>query len=46
MTSLAAAFFLCPEIDPVLTLSISDIPVHRQWPMGPDGVGKEAWVDP
>ncbi|MCF4970693.1 hypothetical protein CV014_28170 [Nostoc sp. CMAA1605] len=31
--SFAAAFFLFPEIDPVLTLSISDIPVRHNWPM-------------
>jgi hypothetical protein len=27
--SLTAAFFLSPEVDTVLTLSISDIPVRR-----------------
>lgn len=31
--SLIVAFTLSPEIDPVLTLSISDIPIHRDRPM-------------
>lgn len=31
ITSLCAAFFFSPEIDPALTLSISDTPVSRYW---------------
>lgn len=31
--SLVAAFTLAPEVDPALTLSISDIPIRRDHPM-------------
>ena len=33
IVSLTATWLLCPEVDPVLTLSISDIPIKRDWPM-------------
>ena len=45
IVSFTAAFFLCPEIDPVLTLSISDIPIQRSWPMSYNKGGEmaKAW---
>jgi hypothetical protein len=29
VVSLTATWLLCPEVDPVLTLSVSDIPIKR-----------------